>query len=130
MVSIIHTSTDYGCYLPLAIVGALIFLKKYLSLARVYPGIPPVVGMIRVTLEGYLYSWTSDKQNGILNFEDKITFGSVSESWPVFRIDMTGILIKRGLLQLIPITSFGGSVITLPTYIFSMPVWERYLIWQ
>ena len=40
-----------GCYLPLLMVGVLISVKKYLSLACVYPGINPVVGMLRVMLE-------------------------------------------------------------------------------
>ena len=48
-----------GFYLPLSIVGALISVKTNLSIARVYPGLTLVVGMIRVTLEGYLSSWTS-----------------------------------------------------------------------
>ena len=37
------------------------------------------------------------KQTGILTCEEKITFDDISESWPVFRTEMTGILIKHGL---------------------------------
>ena len=61
LVSVIYKSTDHVYYLPLFIVGALISVKNYLGLARVYPGLPPVLGMLRVTLEGYLSSWTSTK---------------------------------------------------------------------
>ena len=82
-------------------------MKNCLGLARVYPGLPPVVGMLRLTLEGYLSSCTSVKQMGILTCEEKITFDGASDSWPVFRIDMTGILIKHGLFQLISFTSVG-----------------------
>ena len=54
LVSDIHKFPFIGCYLPLLMVGVLIYVKKYLSLARVYPGLPPMVGMLRFTLEGYL----------------------------------------------------------------------------
>ena len=57
-----------------------------------------MVGMLRVTLEGYLYYWTSMKQMGILTCEEKIKFDGASESWPIFRIEMKGIVIKHGLV--------------------------------
>ena len=114
LVSGIHKVPFCGCYLPLSMVGFLISVKNYLSLARVYPGLPPVVGMLRVMLEIYLSSWTSAKQKGLLTCEEKIIFDGVSESWPVFRIDMTGILIKYGLLQLFSLASVGGPGVTPP----------------
>ena len=105
-------------------VGVLISVKKYLSLARVYPGLPPVAIMIRVTLERYLSSWTSAKKKIILTCEEKITFDGVSESFPVFRIEMTGILIKHGLLQLFSLASVECLGVTPPpNYAFSQPVW-------
>ena len=65
--------------------------------------------MPRVTLEEYLSSWTSTKQKGTLTCDEKITFDGVSEIYPVFRIEMTGILIKYGLLKFFSLTSVGGS---------------------
>ena len=68
---------------------------------------------------------------GILTFELKITYDGVSESWPVFRIEMTGILIKKFLFQLFSLSSVGSSVVTPPpTYTLIQPGWERYLIWR
>ena len=37
----IHKVPFHGCYLPLSIVGVLIYVKKYPSIARVYPRTPP-----------------------------------------------------------------------------------------
>ena len=45
--------------------------------------------------------WTSAKQKGLLTIEEKITFGGSSESWPVFHIELTGILTKYGLQELL-----------------------------
>ena len=78
-------------------VGSLTSVKKYLILARASPGILPVVGLQRVMLEQYLSYWTSAKQKGVLTSEEKIMFDGSSKIWPVFRIDITGILIKYGL---------------------------------
>ena len=74
-----------------------------------------MVGMLRVTIEGHLSSWTSTEQMGILTCEENITFDGASESWPVFRIEMTGILIKNGFLQMLYFSSVGGPSITPPT---------------
>ena len=56
LVSGIHEGSAHGCYLPLSIVGDLISVKKFLSLARVYPGLLPVVSLNKVSLEGNLSS--------------------------------------------------------------------------
>ena len=76
-------------------------VKKYLRLARAYPGIPPVVDLKQVKIERYLYSWTYDKHKGLLTSEEKITFDGNSESWPVFCIEMRGILIKYDIQDLL-----------------------------
>ena len=91
LVSGIHKVPFLGRYLPLSIVGVLISMKNYLRLACVYPVLPLALGMLRFTLEGYLSSWTSAKKMGIPTCEENITFYGVSESWPVFRIEITGI---------------------------------------
>ena len=51
LVSGIHKVPFCGCHLTITMVGVLFSMKKYLSLACVYPGINPVVGMLRVMLE-------------------------------------------------------------------------------
>ena len=107
LVSGVYKIPFLGCYLPLSTVGFLISVKKYLSLARVYPAPPPVVGVLRVMLEGYLSSWTSAKHMGIPTYEEKITFDGASESWNFFRIDMTGIRIKHGILRFLSFASVG-----------------------
>ena len=48
-------------------------------------------------------------QSGTLTSEEKIVFDGSPESWPVFRIELTGILIKRGLLELFNLASGGGG---------------------
>ena len=73
LVSSIYKVPFCGCYLSLSIMGILLFLKK-LSLACVYPEIPPLVGMPRDTLKRYLLFWTSANQKGILTCEEKIIF--------------------------------------------------------
>ena len=97
---------------------ALVSVKNYLSLARIKPGLPPVVGMLRVMLEGYLSSWTSINHMGIPTYEEKITFDGASVSWSVFRIEITGILIKHGLLLFLSFASVGGSGVTPPHLYF------------
>ena len=121
LVSGIHKVPFNGCYLPSSMVGALTPVKKYLSLDRFYPGLPPIVGMQRVTLEQYLSSWMPAKHKGILTSEEKITFDSIYESWPVFRIETTGILIKYGLQELLPQTLPSGS--GLPPHLYFQSSW-------
>ena len=41
-------------------------MKKYISLTRAYLGLPPVLGMLRVKIEGYVSLCTSVNQIGIL----------------------------------------------------------------
>ena len=37
---------------------------------------------------------------GIFIYEENIAFDGSTESWPVFRIELTGIIIQHGLLWL------------------------------
>ena len=50
LVSGIHKVPFCGYYLPTLMVGFLIYVNKYLNLARAYPEIPPVVDLKGVTL--------------------------------------------------------------------------------
>ena len=50
LVYVIHKGSAHGGYLPLSMVGALIFVKKFLSMARSHPAPPPVVGLNRSSL--------------------------------------------------------------------------------
>ena len=77
-----------------------------------------MVGIPRVTLKVYLYSWTSDKEIGVLTCEENITFDGASEIYPVFCIDMTGIIIKRGLFHVLSLESVGGFGINPPNLYF------------
>ena len=129
LVSGIHKVPFHGFYLPLSIAVVLISVKNYLSLAIIYPGLPPVLGMLIAKIKVYLSSCTSAKQMGILTCEENITFDGASESCPVFGTEMTGFLIKPALLQLLSFAFVGGSGVTPPppTYIFSLSGLERYL---
>ena len=49
-------------------------MNKYLSLARAYPVLLPIVGFQHVTLKLYLSSWTSVNQKGLLTSAENITF--------------------------------------------------------
>ena len=122
LVSSIHKVNFCGCYLPSSMVEVLTSVKKYLRLARAYPGIPPVVDLKQVKIERYLYYWTSDKHKGLLTSEEKITFDSNSESWPVFCIEMTGILIKFGLQELLSSVLPGASSV-LPPHLYFQSSW-------
>ena len=54
----------------------------------------------------------------------KIDFDGASESWPIFCIEMTGILIKYGLLQFLSLASVRGKSITpIPTHLYFQSVW-------
>ena len=92
----------------------IISVKKYLNQARAYPGLPPAVYLKQVTFEQNLSYLTSAKQKGLLTSEEKITFDGNSESWLVFHIEMTGILIKCGLQGLLYYALPGGSGLLPP----------------
>ena len=55
---------------------------------------------------------------GILTCEEKIAFDGASESWPVFRIETTGILTKHALLHFLYFASVGDSGIYPPHVYF------------
>ena len=81
-----------------------------------------MVGMLRVTLEICFSYWTSAKQKGILSCDKNITFGGVSESWTIFRIEITGVLITYSLLQLFSLASVGVSGVT-PPHLYFQSAW-------
>ena len=81
-----------------------------------------MLGMLRVMIEGYLSSWTSANQKGIFTCEEKKAFVGASESWPVFLIEMTGILIKYGLIQLFSFALVGGCGNT-PPHLYFQSFW-------
>lgn len=56
-------------------------------------------------LEQYLYSWEYANMAGILTCEEKNAFDVSPEICSVFCIELTGILIQRGLLELFSTTS-------------------------
>ena len=118
LISGIHKATYCGCYIPLSIVGYVTSVKKLLRLSRIYPGLPPVVDMPIVMIEGYPSLWDSVKNIGILTCEGKITFDGASERWPFFRIEVTIILIQRGLFKLLSLASMGDPGITPPHLYF------------
>ena len=47
-------------------VGAIISVKIFLSLDKVYTGLPPVASLDKETIEIYLSSWMSANQSGVL----------------------------------------------------------------
>ena len=70
------------------------------------------------------------KYSGNITSEEKIVFDVSPDSWPFFRIEMPGILIQSGLLDLFNPASGGGDCNTPLTYISSQLGWEWYLIWR
>ena len=121
LVSGIFKAPFNGRYLPTSILGALISAKQYLSLERVYLGIPPIKGLSRTVLERYLSSWKSAKQKGLLTSEDKITFDGSSESWPIFSIELTDFLIKYGLWEILSFAS--QDSLALPELLYFQSIW-------
>ena len=51
LVSGVHKGSTHGGYLSLSMIGSLISVKKFLTLAQSYPGLPSVVNMDRFFLE-------------------------------------------------------------------------------
>ena len=64
-----HNVSAHGGYLPLSMVGAIISVNKFITLAHSYLGLTSVIDLDRVFLEQYLSSWEYIEQNGILNRE-------------------------------------------------------------
>ena len=60
----------------------------------------------------------------------EIVFDVYLDSWLVFCIEMTGILIQRGLLELFTLAPGGGGVNMHPTCISSHLGWGWYLRWR
>ena len=124
-----HKGYAHGDYIPLYMVGVIIYVKNFLTLAQSYLGLPPVGNMDRIMLEQYLSSWESAKQTGILTCDENTAFDGSPESLPIFRIEPTGILIQHGLLELFSLASGGGGG-TPPTRICSQSGWKWYVRWR
>ena len=61
LVSDVHKGYAHGGYLPLLMVGVLISVKRYLTMAQYYPLLSSLVDMNRVLLKIYLSLWESAK---------------------------------------------------------------------
>ena len=105
MVQGFNKSNQHLGYLPLAIVSALISVKKYLTLSKSYPKLPHVGILCKEFMEEHLSSWESVKMIWIIACEENISFDGSPESWTVFCIESTGVLIKRDLLKLLSSTT-------------------------
>ena len=81
-------------------VSVLVLVKQYLSLNSINPSLPAIQDVTRLQLDGYMSSWSSVKGKGLFPPVETITFDGSSESWPGFRIELTGILIKHGFQEL------------------------------
>ena len=88
-------------HLPPSMVGPLISAREYLSLRRVHPSLPEIRELTRTQLERYLLLWSSAKHKGLFPCDEKVLFDGNSEIWPEFLIELTGILIKHGLRELL-----------------------------
>ena len=65
----VHKCAAHGGYLTLSVFGSLIYVKALLTLAKPYPGIPPMVDLYTSYLEWYLPSWSSVNTTGIIYCE-------------------------------------------------------------
>ena len=101
LVSLISKVPFNGRYLPPSMVAPLVSVREYLGLRRAHPSLPGIRELTRLQLDSYLSSWSSAKQKGIFHCEEKVSFDGNSESWPAFRIELTGILIKHGIRELL-----------------------------
>ena len=110
-----------GRYLPPSMVGSLILAKEYLSLRRVHPSLPDIRDLTRTQLERYISSWSSAKQKGLFPCDEKVSFDGNSESWPGFHIELTGILIKNGLQEILFCARVGA--LALPERLFFQSMW-------
>ena len=101
LVSVISKVPFNGRYIPPSMVVPLISAKECFSLRRVHPSLPDIRYVTRNRLERYLSLWSSAKQKGLFPCDEKVLFEGNYECWPGFRIELTGILIKHGLRELL-----------------------------
>ena len=99
----------------------LVSVKEYLSLRHIHPSLLGIRDVTRLQLDSYLSSWSSAKQKCLFPCDEKVAFDGNSESWPAFRIELTGILIKHGLQELFLCAKAGAPA--MPEQLFFQSMW-------
>ena len=116
----LHKITVNGYYLPPEMVSILISLKKYPVLSETYSNIYLVDNPERDSLDQYLNSWDCAKKQGILTCGEDSAFYGTPGSWAIFCIELSGALMKHGLLSTISTQSGAGSGEPLPQMYFQL----------
>ena len=113
--------TSSLCFMPNTLVSVLVMVKKYLSLKCIHPSLPAIKDVTRLQLVDYMQSWDAVKGKGLFPPEETISFDGSCESWPGFRIELTGILIKHGFRELFLCAKNDAGVI--PERLFFQSQW-------
>ena len=126
LITMIPKANLLGRYMPHQMVAVLVLVKQYLYLRHFHPSLPAIKDVTRLQLYGYLSSWSSVKGKGLLPCVETIAFDGSSESWPAFRIERKGILIKHGIRGLFFCAKADAKA--LPEHLFFKSLWlERVL---
>ena len=119
---ILQKSTSTWGFLPPSIVYRLISMKKYIVVAETYTNLTKMDKLEIKLMDLYLYSCNSAKSAGILTCEEDIVFDVPPEKYPIFYVELNGILMKCGLLSVLSTTSGAGGGAT-PTKLFIQEIW-------
>ena len=85
-------------------------------LDETYPDIPEMDGLEQLS------SWASVKLHGILTCGEETEFYGYPESWLIFFIELNSIILKQGLLELLP-TMPNARVGETPPNMFFLSIW-------
>ena len=121
MITNISKATSLRRYMPNTMVSVLVLVKQHLSLKSIHPRLPAIQDITRLQLDGYMSSWCYVKGKGLFPPVETIAFDGSSESWPEFRIELTGILIKHGFRELFFLAKADAG--DLPERLFFQSLW-------
>ena len=126
LITMIPKATSLGRFMPHQMVAVLLLVKQYLPLRSFHPSLQAIKDFTRLQLDGYLSSWISVKGKGLFPCVETIAFDGSSESWPAFRIELTGVLIKHGLRELFFCAKAYAEA--LPGHLFFRSMWLGWVL--
>ena len=97
-------------------------MNKYIVVAETYTNLNKIDKSEINLMEQYLYSCNSAKSAGILTYEEDIVFDGYPEIWPIFHVELNGVLMEFGLLSVLSTTSGAGGGAT-HTKLFFQEIW-------
>ena len=118
----LHKSTVIWGLLSPTILSRLISTKKYIVVAETYTNLNKMDKLERNLMEQYLYSCNSEKSAGILTSEEDIVLDGYPERWPIFHLELNGVLTKFGLWS-VTFNKSGAGGGTTHTKLFFQEIW-------